>query len=173
MEGTCYDVQDVFIYTVIQRYHYWQADTRKLNFSTGINISGTVISTGACSFNKTELDINFGDVYIADLVGDSNRKDIGYTLSCTGDYAYSDIQLHISGTVSSSDRSLLATNVPGVGIKLFRDNIQLKPDEIISLGDDPSIAPKLRAAVVIGDADVSKLNGVRFFTSATLTVAFN
>lgn len=150
-----------------------RADTRKLNFSTGINISGTVISTGACSFNKTELDINFGDVYIADLVGDSNRKDIGYTLSCTGDYAYSDIQLHISGTVSSSDRSLLATNVPGVGIKLFRDNIQLKLDEIISLGDDPSIAPKLRAAVVIGDADVSKLNGVRFFTSATLTVAFN
>lgn len=135
-----------------------------------VNITGTVVATASCTFNNRKpINIDYGDVYISDINAGGYIKEIPYSLTCKGDSDGKSIQMRIVGSTASFDKSLLATNVTGLGIKLLKNKMQFTPNTWFKIF--PSSPPLLEAILVKGSNAVLS-NGKRFNASATLVVDY-
>lgn len=136
-----------------------------------INITGTVVANGRCNFaGGSPITVEYGDVFISEIVGDKYRQPLNYNISCSGDAGGKTIQLQLDGSGADFDGTLLSTNAKGLGIKLLRDNNPMVPGRWYDL--NPSSPPKLEGVLVKqGGAEFN--NGQEFSASATLKVAYN
>lgn len=136
-----------------------------------INISGTVVANAACTFNSNEdINVEFGDVWISEIAGDTYKKPVPYTLSCAGDADGKNIQLRWVGTVASFNGKLLKTDVTGLGIELRQNSSQVNPNVWFTID---STSPPPLDVVVVKQPDASFTNGQEFNASVTLEVAYN
>jgi type 1 fimbria pilin len=136
-----------------------------------VNVSGTVVANARCSFSGgNPITVEYGDVYISDIGGDTYRQPLAYGVSCRGDADGKTIQLQLSGTGADFDGTLLSTNAKGLGIKLLRDNSQMVLGRWYDL--NPAAPPKLEG-VLVKQSGARFSNGQAFSAAATLTVAYN
>ncbi|WPU21982.1 fimbrial protein [Cedecea neteri] len=136
-----------------------------------VNISGTVVANGSCSFSGgNPITVEFGDVYISDIAEGKYRQKINYTVSCKGDAGGKAIQLQLSGDGADFDGKLLKTNAKGLGIKLLWNQGQIAPATWYDL--NPSTPPILEG-VLVRAKGAEFANGQEFSAAATLKVAYN
>ncbi|CAI2045253.1 putative minor fimbrial subunit StfF [Serratia fonticola] len=95
-----------------------------------VNISGTVVANSSCTFSShTPIQVDFGDVYIADIDSGVFRKPVKYTVTCKGDPDGKSIVMQLKGSEAKFDSNVLQTNVQGLGIKLLQNNTQIRPND--------------------------------------------
>lgn len=136
-----------------------------------INISGTVVANGSCSFSGGKpITVEFGDVYISDIADGKYVQKLDYTVTCKGDAGGKTIQLRLKGEGADFDGSLLKTDAKGLGIRLLRNNSSMKPGSWYDL--NPSAPPTLEGELV-RQKGAEFSNGQAFNASATLEVAYN
>ncbi|MGK3141808.1 fimbrial protein [Pantoea sp. C2G6] len=135
-----------------------------------ITISGTVIATASCTFGSDKtIEIEFGDVYISQIIGDTYKKPVDYTLSCEGDADGKTVYMEWVGDQSSFDSTLLTTDVTGLGVKLLQNNTQVSPNTRFTI--DAASPPSLDV-VLVKNSGASFTNGQEFNASATLKVDY-
>ncbi|MBL5841183.1 hypothetical protein JBO41_09715 [Enterobacter asburiae] len=156
-------------------------------FTMKINISGTVVATGSCSFNQGgTLVVDFGEVqYIT--AGGSNTLKEGYrqalasSMTCTGDTDGSAIMTLMSGNGSSVDfqgHRLLPVKYDDGGVESKDLAVRLLVDNKVqdvnaSFAVDIKTPPNLEAEVVQTGNGSSFVSGAAFSANATLIMAFN
>ncbi|MEM6160435.1 fimbrial protein [Erwinia sp. P6884] len=136
-----------------------------------INISGTVTASAYCEFNTDEtITLEFGtNVYITKIKGNYYKLPVPYFLNCEGDDGGKNIRMRWVGTASSSDNTLLATDVAGLDIKFLKDSTVVDVNAWFDI--DADLPPSLNV-VLIKQTGASLKNGQEFNASATLEVAY-
>ncbi|WP_230351055.1 fimbrial protein [Lelliottia sp. WAP21] len=136
-----------------------------------ISITGEVIATASCTFSSNEpIKVEFGDVYINEIVGTAYRLAIPYQVSCKGDPDGKTVQLQVSGTPADGDTSRLQTDASGLTIKLQNGSATLPLNHWIDF--DNSSPPSLYA-VLEKQSGARFQDGQAFNATATLKVAYN
>lgn len=153
-------------------------------FTMDINISGTVVANGSCTFtNGRESDVNFGDVRYHTTAGgnvleSTYSKTLVSDMTCTGDTAGTATMILSSANQENVDyegHKLLGTSVNGIASKDLA--IQLVVDDVVQdvnsaftvdLGKPPKLVAKL---LLVGDGG-SLTDDTSISSSATLTMAF-
>lgn len=139
--------------------------------NVSVNMSGTIIATATCVINGADpIAIEFGDVYISNIDGDTYRKRIDYSVSCQGDPEGKTIQMQVAGNGAAFDGALLKTDVSGLGIKLLNNGSPLALNHWVNL--DPNNVPILEGALV-KESGADFINGQEFNSTATLKVDYN
>lgn len=156
-------------------------------FTMKINITGTVVATGSCTFNQGgTLTVDFGSVQYSTAGGSNTLKEnyrqaLASSMKCTGDTDGSSIMTLMSGNGSSVDfqgHKLLPVKYDDGGaqskdlaVRLLVDNkVQ---DVNASFAVDMKTPPKLEAEVVQTGSGSSFVSGAAFSANATLIMAFN
>ncbi|MDA5604289.1 fimbrial protein [Enterobacter sp. PI-10] len=150
-----------------------------------INITGTVVANGSCTFNKGEtLTVDFGDVEITTVNGSSKidgsyQKTLSSMMTCSGDIAGSaqmTLKSVAGGTVEYQGQKLLPVSInaknPGqeLGIRLLVDGVEQDIDAAFPV--DASQQPGLQVELVqIGDGS-GLVGGAPITASATLIMEF-
>lgn len=163
-----------------------QAQAAKDQFKMKINISGTVIATGKCTFdNRGELSkVSFGDVRYNNtslrfLEGDY-RRPLASNMSCSGDSA-GNTQMTFSSmdnsSVSYEGKALLPVRdnnagrqSPDLAIRLWVNGVVQNINKGFTV--DMTNQPKLDAELVQIGNGKSFVSGGTFSASATLTMEF-
>lgn len=136
-----------------------------------IDITGTIVANARCNFSGgNPITVEFGDVYINDIAGETYRQPLNYDVSCNGDAQGKTIQLQLSGTGASFDGTLLNTDAEGLGIKILSNNTQMVLGQWYDF--NPDAPPKLEGVLEKEDGAIFS-NGQEFNASATLKVAYN
>jgi len=135
-----------------------------------ININGTIIAKASCTFSgQKPLQIDYGDVYISDLASGNNRKNLDYSLRCTGDSDGKKVAMRFEGEGADFNNQLLKTDIKGLGIKLLNNS---NPQDINSwFFIDPSNQPTLEAELVKQD-NANFQSGQEFSAAMTLIVEY-
>ncbi len=156
-----------------------------------INISGTVVATGKCTFrNRVSPDINFGDIRFSSVSGVNNIsgsyvRPLDTDMTCTGDTAGGTrfrFDSKQGAEVSDGSHKLLPVRVGGVaatnpnlGIRLL---VNGKPQDIntdfyVDLVNVQNL-PKLEVELVqLHPDDNTWVNGQSISSSAVLTMSFD
>lgn len=136
-----------------------------------INIYGTIVANARCSFSANNpINVEYGDVYVSEIIDDKYRQPLSYSVSCSGDSGGKTIQLQLSGTGAGFDGSLLQTDAKGLGIRILRNNSPMTLGKWYDL--NPEVPPKLEG-VLVKERGATFNNGQEFNASATLKVAYN
>lgn len=152
-------------------------------YSMNIDISGTLVSNGSCTFNAGQsLQVDFHQVKLQRTgkttveLTDSYLQPLASTFTCTGD-SYGLLQMQLT-SLSGSYQTYNGTNVLGtnkgiVAIELLVNNAPQNMGEWFTV--DPTSPPALQAQLVqvSNDNSSSVVSGDTFSASATLTLAFN
>ncbi|MCK6964554.1 fimbrial protein [Enterobacter bugandensis] len=138
--------------------------------NVGINIHGTVIDTGSCTFSgQKPLQIEYGDVYISELTPGNNNRKLEYTLKCSGNPHGKTVEMKFQGTGADFDNQLLQTDVKGLGIKIFKNT---SPQAINSWFSIESNNPPKLVAELIKQDGATFQNGQAFNAAMTLVVEY-
>lgn len=154
-------------------------------FKMNINISGTVVVTGSCTFNSASQSVesvNFGNITYSSvngfaLVGEY-RQALNSEMSCTGDTDGSVIMTFASSTgtvVDFNGKKLLPVALNGVnsnnlGIELLVDG---KVQDVGTAFDvDMTTPPTIEAELVQTGSKDSVTNSAVLSAAASLTMAF-
>lgn len=151
--------------------------------SMDINITGTVVANGSCTFNQGgTLQVDFGEVKLVgtgtntvELSGDY-RKSLVSDFFCDGD---TDGLLQMKFTSTSGNyetyqgAQVLAADKDIIGIELLVNGAPQNMDEWFTI--DQNVAPVLKAQLVQLHSTSSEtlVSGDIFSASGTLTMAFN
>lgn len=155
-------------------------------FKMNINVSGTVIASGSCTFSPSnEKHIDFGDVKFSTinnknkLTGDYKRK-LGSAMTCTGDTSggaqmqlitASSDELDFQGEKLLKVKDESGNELPSLGIRLVS---QGGTQNINTWFDINTADPQhLEVELVQTDNGDDYKNGETFTASATLMMAFN
>lgn len=141
--------------------------------SSNVNISltGEVIATASCSFsNGDPIKVEFGDVYINEIVGTTYRQMIPYQVNCQGDPDGKTLQMQVSGTSADGDNSKLKTDANGLTIKLQNGSVTLPLNQWF---DFNNASPPTLYAVLEKQNGARFQDGQAFNATATLKVAYN
>lgn len=149
-------------------------------FKMNINISGTVVANGSCTFNQGgTLTVNFGQVIIQKSSDSTYQLEGTYDqvlasdISCTGDTAGL-LQLRFTSATGNyttvANKKIMGVDKGPVGIELLvNDNVQ-SMDEWWDLDQD---SPPVLKARLVKLNDDTFTSGDTFSASGTLTMAFN
>ncbi|WP_338569105.1 hypothetical protein VRB37_13045 [Erwinia billingiae] len=149
-------------------------------FSMDINISGSVVANGSCTFEKSEYsDVDFGDVTFQHakagnkLIG-TYQKEIASHITCTGDFDGSTIMTFSNESlpVSYNGHQLLGISyLPDLAIEFSVNGIvqDINSAFTVDMQNPPTLTAEL---VQIGDGK-SLLNNLDISTSVQLILAFN
>ena len=149
-----------------------------------INISGTIVVTGKCTFNQGgELLVDFGDIRFSSTSNELGRTYIEPLVSdmtCSGDSAGSATMKLSSKDGSSQDyngNKLLKVGIEG-GVAATGLGIALKVNGQIQDVNTPFAVevgkfPTLEAQLVQTDVSNKLISGNRITSSATLLMAFD
>lgn len=154
-------------------------------YSMNINISGTVVVTGSCTFVKGgPLDVPFGDVMYSSATGSvaiegSYKQPLPSQMSCSGDTggkAQMKLTTTVGSDVSYSGVTLLPVMFSGIqskslGIRLLADGTAQSTGKWFDV--DMAKPPTLVAELVQTGDGRDFTSGADFTASATLTMAFN
>ncbi|HIE5387463.1 TPA: fimbrial protein [Enterobacter cancerogenus] len=136
-----------------------------------IAITGEVIATASCTFSSSEpIRVEFGDVYINEIVGTAYRQAIPYQVSCKGDPDGKTVQMQVSGTAAGGDTSRLQTDASGLTITIQNGSATLPLNRWI---DFDSSSPPSLYAVLEKESGARFQDGQAFNATATLKVAYN
>lgn len=141
--------------------------------SSNVNISltGEVIATASCSFSSGDsIKVEFGDVYINEIVGTAYRQMIPYQVNCKGDPDGKTLQMQVSGTAAGGDNSKLTTDASGLIIKLQNGSAPLLLNQWF---DFNNASPPSLYAVLEKQNGARFQDGQAFNATATLKVAYN
>lgn len=153
-------------------------------FSLNINISGTVIASGSCTFDQQGTsEVDFGDVkYINTTTGNTLKgsylKNLTSGMTCTGDTegtAVMTLSAMDQKSVAYNGHKLLTTSVNGVASTDLAIQLQVNgvAQDINSAFTVDMENPPVLAAELIQVGDGSGLiNDADISASATLTMAF-
>lgn len=155
-------------------------------FTMKINITGTVVVTGSCTFNQGgTLTIDFGTVQYETVAGSNTLKDAGRqalasSMTCTGNTEGSAIMTLMSGSssVDFQGNKLLPVNYDNGGVQskdlairlLVNSRVQ---DVNTAFAVDMNTPPVLEAELVQTGNGSSFVSGASFSANATLIMAFN
>lgn len=150
-----------------------------------INITGTVVATGSCTFSAgsgSTVGVDFGSIRYSSnggfLLEGEYRKALNSTMNCTGDTFGTAIMTFASGsskTVNFDGNKLLPVTLNGntsknLGIELLVNGVVQNVGAAFNV--DMSAPPTLEAELVqIGSSDIVS-DGAELTSSATLTMAF-
>lgn len=136
-----------------------------------ISLTGEVIATASCSFsNGDPIKVEFGDVYINEIVGTAYRQMIPYQVNCKGDPDGKTIQMQMAGTAASGDNSKLITDVSGLTIQLQNGSAPLQLNQWFDFNE---ASPPSLYAVLVKQNGARFQDGQEFNATATLKVAYN
>ena len=152
-------------------------------FTMNINLSGTVVANGSCTFNNSDVvKIEFEDVKINSPTPDTIQLDGSYiqplasSFTCTGDTAGL-LQMEFTSSsgsyVTYNGIQVLNTDKNIVGIQLVVNGVPKNMGEWFDI--DPSSPPTLQAELVqLSSTNAGHVqSGDEFTASGTLTMAFN
>lgn len=133
-----------------------------------VNIKVKILQATCVVNNNQEIRIRFGDDLITKNIDGSNyRKNIDYTLSCSGSSS-ADLKLRLSGDKAQFNADYLQTSMDSLGVAFFVDNSLLKNGEWLNFKN--SKLPVLSAAPV--KADGAEFVGGKFSASGVLQVEY-
>ncbi|WP_343530006.1 fimbrial protein [Yokenella regensburgei] len=136
-----------------------------------VRITGTVVATASCTFSGTDpIKVEFGDVYINEIIGEAYKQPVPYQVSCKGDPDGKTLQMQIAGSAASFDGKQLKTDASGLGIKLLKGSETLSVNQWFNF--DNASQPLLYA-VLEKQTGARFQDGQAFNASATLKVAYN
>lgn len=151
--------------------------------SMNINITGTVVANGSCTFNQGgTLNVDFGEVKLMSLgtntveLSGNYSKPLVSDFFCEGDTAGL-LQMKFTSTSGSYETyqgaQVLAADKDVVGIELLVNGAPQNMGEWFTI--DQSAAPALKAQLVQLNTSSSEsiVSGDVFSASGTLTMAFN
>lgn len=150
-----------------------------------INISGTVVANGSCTFNKGEtVSVDFGDVTFTETNGGATisgnyRKSVPSVMSCSGDTAgKTQITLSAVGgnTVDYQGQKLLPVTIAGgtpgeeLAIRLLVDGVakDVNSPFIVDMTSQPGMQAEL---IQVGDGK-GLISGAKITATATLVMEF-
>ncbi|MBV6819325.1 fimbrial protein [Rahnella sp. PD12R] len=152
------------------------------NDSMDINITGTVVANGSCTFNQGgTLNVDFGEVKLmssgtntVELSGNYSKPLVS-DFFCEGDTAGL-LQMKFTSSSGSYETyqgaQVLAADKDVVGIELLVNGAPQNMGEWFTI--DQSAAPALKAQLVqLNTSSESIVSGDVFSASGTLTMAFN
>lgn len=153
------------------------------NDSMDINITGTVVANGSCTFNQGgTLNVDFGEVKLmssgtntVELSGDY-RKSLVSDFFCDGD-TDGLLQMKFTSTTGTYETyqgaQVLAADKAFIGIELLVNGAPQNMGEWFTI--DQNAAPALKAQLVQLNTTTSEsiVSGDVFSASGTLTMAFN
>lgn len=132
-----------------------------------VNIKVKILQATCVVNNNQEIRLHFGDDLITKNIDGSNyRKNIDYTLSCSGSRA--DLKLRLSGDEAEFNANYLQSSMDNLGVAFYADSLLLKNGEWLNF--QSSKLPVLSAAPV--KADGAQLVGGKFAASAVLQVEY-
>ncbi|MCK7310385.1 fimbrial protein [Enterobacter quasiroggenkampii] len=137
--------------------------------TTTVYITGTLVDAPECTVNASnQLSVSFGDDVITYQVdGQNYKKQIVYTLTCTG-LADQGLTMTLNGTPSGFDNTLFKTSNDGLGIRITGNDKQVSPGGAI--GFAYTSQPVLFAVPVAKDA--ATLGTGPFNGTATMVVTY-
>lgn len=154
-------------------------------FKMNINISGTVMANGSCTFNSASQSVeslNFGNITFRTVNGfelkGQYRQALNSEMTCTGDTNGSTTMLFSSSTgatVSFNGQKLLPVTLNGItsnnlGIELFVDGAA--QDVGTAFDVDMAKPPKIEAELVQTGSSDTVSDSAILSASASLTMAF-
>jgi type 1 fimbria pilin len=132
-----------------------------------VNIKVKILQATCVVNNNQEIRIHFGDDLISENIDGSNyRKNIDYTLSCSG--GSTDLKLRLSGDEAEFNADYLQTSMDSLGVTFFADSSLLKNGEWLNFKNN--VLPVLSAAPV--KANGAELIGGTFSANAVLQVEY-
>jgi len=149
-------------------------------FKMNINISGTVVANGSCTFNQGgKITVNFGQVIIQKSSDSTYQLEGNYEqvlasdINCTGDTAGL-LQLRFTSATGNyttvANKKVMGVDKGPVGIELLVNDSVQSMDEWWALDQD---SPPVLKARLVKLNDDSFSSGDTFNASGTLTMAFN
>lgn len=156
-------------------------------FTMKINITGTVVATGSCTFNQGGLlTVGFGIVQYDTVDGTNTLKEryrqtLPSSMTCTGDTDGSATMTLFSSngtSVEFQDNKLLPVKYDDGGVQskdlAIRLLVNSKVQDVNSaFSVDLKAPPQLEAEVVQTGGGSSFVSGATFSANATLIMAFN
>lgn len=134
-------------------------------------ISGTVVATASCTFTGADpIQVEFGDVYINEIIGDAYKQAIPYQVNCKGDPEGKTLQMQVVGSAASFDNQKLTTDANGLAIKLLTGSQTLPVNQWFDF--DNANQPVLYA-VLEKQSGARFQDGQEFSATATLKMAYN
>lgn len=130
-----------------------------------VNFSGALVESIPCTISNGELiQLDFGSgVVIRNLDGVQYSKLINYQISCAD---AGTVHLTLKGTETSFDDAAIATDVPGLGIRINRAGQPFDLNTPVLV--DPANPPALMAVPVADPDDANKPEAGAFRATATL-----
>ncbi len=137
--------------------------------SANVTFSGTLNEPPPCTIDAgNTIEVDFGDVGIRRVDGTHYRRGVGYAISCGSNTLPWALKLSVNGTPTAFDGSAVQTSVPGLGIRLFQNNVPfaLNTPLDITLSSPPTleVVPVKQPGAVLAPA--------RFTAVATLLAEY-
>ena len=150
-------------------------------YSLNINLSGTVVANGYCTFNQGgELNVSFGEVKLKSTGAGTALLDGNYfrqltsDFSCNGDTAGL-LQMEFTSASGSyqiyNGINVLETNQNVVGIQLLVNGMPQTMGSWFNI--DQKNPPSLQVQLIQLTTATNVVSGDEFTASGTLTMAFN
>ncbi|HAT5000116.1 fimbrial protein [Serratia marcescens] len=93
--------------------------------ATTVTVKVTVVAPPPCVINGNRtIEVDFGEVMIAQIDGKNYRMPVNYSLSCSGQ-SKNAMKLQVQGTGAAFDATALKTNKTGLGIELQQGSSKL------------------------------------------------
>ncbi|WP_336219540.1 fimbrial protein [Citrobacter amalonaticus] len=152
-------------------------------YSLNINISGTLVANGSCTFNQGgTLNVDFGPVTLKSVGNNTVQLEGNYQRPLTSDFTCSGdtaglLQMRFTSTSGSyqtyNGTQVLKTNKGIIAIQLLVNGAAQSMGQWFNV--DQANAPSLQAQLVqISTSNSSNVaSGDTFSASGTLTMAFN
>ncbi|WP_421512474.1 fimbrial protein (plasmid) [Enterobacter sp. JS8-1] len=137
--------------------------------TTTVYITGTLVDAPECTVNSNnKVDVFFGDdVVTSQVTGENYKKQIAYTLNCSG-LAQQGLIMTLNGDRAGFNSTLLKTSNTGLGIRLLNGTNPVEPGEEIRF--NYTSQPVLYA--VLKAQNTATLDTGPFTGSATLVIAY-
>lgn len=140
--------------------------------TTTVYVTGTLVNVPKCTVNgNNNVDVSFGsDIITYQVNGVNYKKQIPYTLTCTG-LTLQGLKITLNGTPASFNNALFKTSNTGLGIRI----INAATSAVIPPGGEVKFNyfyahPVLYAVPVAQNA--ATLSTGRFDGSATMVIAY-
>lgn len=92
--------------------------------SANLTFSGTLNEPPPCTIDAgNTIEVDFGDIGVKRVDGVKYRRGVGYTISCGADALPWELKLSVNGTPTAFDGAAVQTSAPGLGIRLFQNNL--------------------------------------------------
>ena len=139
------------------------------SWAVQVNFSGGLVESVPCTISDNDvIQLDFGNaVIIRNLDGVNYSKPIDYRISCG---TVGMVLLTIKGTEALFDDAAIATDVPGLGIRITQAGKPFTLNKPIVV--DPAVPPALVAVPVVDPGEANKPAPGAFRATATLTVDY-